>query len=328
MDAVDVELDRLQRALGEPAVIETGRCISTPTGGAAPGVNQRWVNVVGGAELLPLSIDAWSVGVGDTVIIARSPLAGGLIIGAVAAASRRLPGEGTVTAASGGNVTVAVGTASYTGRFLTSYVPTIGDKVNMKWDADAGLVILGDYGTVAPPVPPPPPPLPPVQAPAAPPPPATGTARFPAVDSVSWRGGKWRTDSNVVAQSDWGGWGDNNGAWFYGSGPTDQLAGATITRCQIRIHRQPGGVWGGQTVHLYRHTDRNRPGGDVSRVQGPWDASVAIDEAIWVDLPADAGQAIVDSGGGVGITGAPYVVLYPAGSDPESGLLSMDWRRP
>lgn len=328
MDLVDVERDRIQRARAAPGATETGRIIDTPEGSAAPADHQRWVNVVGGAELIPVALGAWFVGVGDTVIIARSPLAGALILDGLQAATRRLPAEATVTASDTTTVTVLDTTGvTYTGRFLASYVPQVDDLVALLWSPDGGLVVLGEYGDLMQAAPPP------VVDPFTPPPPftpgvsSTGTTTFPAVQSSSFRNGAWRGDTNNVAQDDYGGWGTNNGAWFYGTGPTDRLAGATITALSIRISRRPGGDYAAQTAHLYKHDSRTRPGGDVGRSAGPVDVSIGIGETTWVDLPPDWGQSIVNGGGGIGITGPPYVVLTGVPDDPESGLLSMDWTR-
>ena len=321
-----MELQRAQRARAAPAPVETGRIIDTPAGSPPPGAYQRWVNVVGGAELIPVALGAWFTGVGDTVIIVRSALAGAVIVDGVQASSRRLPGEGVVTASTGTTVTVTAAGVTYVGRYLSSYVPQVNDPVALKWDPDSGLIVLGEFGgTVQ--ATPPPEPGPYVPAPVAPPVNTTGTVTFPTAQSSSFRGGKWRTDTTNVVQFDYGGWGDNHGAWFYGSTPTDRLAGATITKCAVQVTRRPGGDYAPQPAHLHLHTSRTRPGGDVTRTAGPVDVTLGIGETKWVDLPTEWGQVIVDTGGGIGITGSPYVVLTGVPDDPVSGLLSMNWTR-
>lgn len=85
---------------------------------------------------------------------------------------------------------------------------------------------------------------------------------------------------------------------------------------------------GAATANFHRHTSDYRPGGDVSRVASGTNAPLSIGLATWVNLPASWGQAIVDSGGGIGISGADYVVLEGVSTFAESGLLALDWTRP
>lgn len=302
-----------QRASGRPS-LEVGLVTAAPSGGRV------MVNSSGATENVSLA-QYLDVTVADRVLIAREGAAAWVV---AKVGGRSLPPKGTVTSAPpGSQITVSAAGVSYTLPFLGSYTPVVNDSVAIMWGASGeGGVVLGKCGTIAAPAAP--------AAPSTPPPPppmaSSGTARISATDSCQYRGGQWGAagDRNVY-QGNWG-WGDNTGAWFYGNTPHDTLAGRTITGLRVRVSRRSGGVYGAQAAHLYRHTSTSRPGGDVSRVDGPTDVSIGIGESAWVNLPAAWGQAIVDSGGGIGVAGSPYVVLNGIDADPESGLLELDWR--
>ena len=167
--------------------------------------------------------------------------------------------------------------------------------------------------------------------PPAPPlaPPSSGSSTFAAIEARSFRNGIWRTDTGSVVQGDWTpSFGTNSGAWFYGGGPLATLAGATVIGCAIRLLRGTGGTYSPQTTHLYRHSANELPVVDVIRVDGPIDVNLDIEQELWVDLPTGWGQALVDSGGGIGTFGvSPYVILSGLDADPQSGLLRIDWTR-
>jgi len=287
------------------------------------------VNSTGTQELVrtPLGLQ---LNKGDTVLLLRGTSKRCWIV-AKLAASRQLPNFGLVTIATGGSNTITVSYALGTSTvivvlpFIASYVPSVGDTVRIIWEPTGGGYVIGKLGTV--PLPPPIIDYNPLVL--APPPPSgtTGTDTFPAQDAISFRNGKWRSDSGDVVQSDWGGWGDNYGSWFYGNEPSNYLTGATITRLRIRVRRKSGGVYGAQTVHFIRHNSRTRPGGNVDYVSENVDAGVDIGQTVDVDLPISWGQDIVDNGGGISIANAPYVVLAGINEMSDSGLLMMDWSR-
>lgn len=237
-----------------------------------------------------------------------------------------LPVEGTVTAAPAGSDTITVDAAGteYVVTFLDSYVPTVGDRVGLLWQGAQGRV-LGKVGVtpsveIAPPA-------------TAPPPGAATTGTLPviATDSATYSGGLYgwnaRYGQNVYQGdgSPWGGPPTNAGAWFYGAGAS-QLAGSTVTGVQFRLPaRNTAGASGTGTVHLYLHTSPTRPGGDVTRVDGPFDVSSAA-AGSYVTLPTGWGGVLV-AGGGISITGNPYMGFRGRGEDPASGQLSLTWQR-
>jgi hypothetical protein len=112
-----------------------------------------------------------------------------------------------------------------------------------------------------------------------------------------------------------------------------ELAGATITRVRFRVpqRRTVGSYNSALTLHLYAHTSPGRPGGDVTRVSGPTDWSVP---AGWnpspgdgfIDLPTSIASTLI-AGGGISISGDPYLSFVGKPSDPASGQLLIDWNR-
>lgn len=252
-----------------------------------------------------------------------------LVLGRVGQAG---PTEGSVTAAPSGSdtITVTAGSTSYTVTFLASYTPVVGDRVRLFWQGGAGTA-LGKVGITPAPVPTP--------AATAPPPAAasSGTLPVPANDSATFSAGygwnaAYKQNAYQGDGSPWGGPSVNNGAWFYGDAAA-QLAGATITAVAFRVPSRTSGGYSsaGSTMHLYLHTSPTRPGGDVSRIDGPVDFAVpaGYGGGDWVALPASWGSTLV-AGGGISITGGPYTGFVGCRgdrSDPASGQLNLTWTR-
>lgn len=156
--------------------------------------------------------------------------------------------------------------------------------------------------------------------------PPIGTNYIPALLSSSWRNG-WRIEAEVI-QGVGGTYPISTGSWFYGSTPKAMFEGYTVTGLQVKLTRATGGVDGPQTVHLYLHSSINRDeNSDVTRSLGPIDATLAIGESAWITLPNAWGQAIISSGGGLSISGSPYVILEGTVKNPDSGTLRIDWSR-
>lgn len=271
---------------------------------------------------------------GDTVAVIRAPFGNVAVARISGTDPTPLPLTGVVTSSASGVVNLSTSIGAVASKTLVSV--TVGDTVELLWrDSPDGPVplVLGKALTTTSPPPAPviPEPTPPI--PDGPPPPpshsASGTSHFSAVWAGSFRGGKWRTDSGVVAQADWGGYGINYGSWFYGGGPRAELAGATITGCRIQIRRRAGGNSAPQTVQLWRHGHDTRPAGDVTRIaDGPYPGTVAIGQTTWIALPAAWGQVLVDTPHGFSISGPDYVVLDGIDAFRESGMVALDWTRP
>lgn len=239
------------------------------------------------------------------------------------------PLTGTVNgSASGGKVPISTSAGVLFCRYVGT-VPATGSLVRLDWAATEPWIWPTAAAIVPPPVTPPTPPAPP---PPPDPGPTTGTLSLPAVASSTWRSdsgwGRWGT---ALRQFRYGSEAESHGAWFYGS-TARQLAGRTITAARIYLPAREGvGSYNAAlAARLYRHTSDSQPAGDVSRVAGPESrtlAPIGNGATGWVDLPAAWGQAIVDSGGGVGISGSPYLGLVGVSADAQSGLIQLDWRR-
>jgi hypothetical protein len=239
-----------------------------------------------------------------------------------------LPIEGIVTAAPGGSdtITVTADEVDYTVTFASDLTPTIGDRMRLLWQGGTGTAVckVGITPTAAPP-----------PSPTAPPPGAATTGVHPVVatDSGTYSiGYGWNSYfKQNIYQGDGSTWGapvSNSGAWFYGSG-ANQINGSTVTGIQFRLpaRNSAGASSAAGTVHIYLHNSPSKPGGDVTRVQGPTDVVVASGSPGGnIALPVSWGQTLID-GGGISITGSPYMGFRGRGEDPESGKLLLTWQR-
>lgn len=235
------------------------------------------------------------------------------------------PGQATVLTVPASSPTITVTGSDgnvYTATFVASYTPTVGDPVILSWNAAVPSVV-GKITTTAAPLPPPPPVTAPPSAA------QTGSTPYPASDSDTyWPAGGWGSwagGGSHVHQGNYGS-GQLYGAWFY-AGSTAQLAGKTITGIHFTLGaRRPVGASSSPvTLHLYAHSSPNKPGGDVSRVAGPFDITVQPGQQLTTyDLPLSFAPAL-QGGGGIAIAGDPYAGIAGVRVQPESGLLKMDW---
>lgn len=273
--------------------------------------------------------DTVYAGAGEAVIVAqitkKDAPTQNVVVCRVGAAG---PREATVTAAPGGSdtITVTVGSTDYLATFLSSYTPTVGDRVRMLWHG-MDATVAGKVGIT---------PVPAAPGPTTPPPPppvSSGTFDRACTDSATYSAGYgWNAyyGQNLYQGngSAWGAPSANAGSWFY-SGAFAELAGATYTRVQIRLPaRKSGGNYNSPaTVHVYIHNSPTRPGGDVNRVAGPYDLTIPAGYGGGlVDLPVSTAPLLVNNGG-VSISGDPYLGLKGKTEDPSSGQILIDWRR-
>lgn len=214
--------------------------------------------------------------------------------------------------------------------FLTGYPTTVGDPV-MVLVCDGRGVVLGRKQPGAASVVPTPNP----SAPLPPAPPRrrqTGTDTINAVESGSFQPGfGWDYAGDRVMQWQNGSNRENRGAWFYGWRP-EQFRGRTIRTAQLRLgpRLRVGAYDVPLTLHIYRHTNRTRPAGDVTRVGSPTDVTIpanSTDRDRWVDIPVADVQAIVDNGGGLAILGSPHGGVEGIETFPTSGQLRFNWER-
>ena len=238
------------------------------------------------------------------------------------------PREATVTAAPGGSdtITATANGTDYTVTFLASYTPTVGDRVRLLWQGRDGTVLnkvgvtpapggATGGGTAPPPAPK-----------------GSGTSNGVATDTGTWSSAygwdNWAGGGGKVYQGGSAYGASNNGAWFY-SGAFAELAGANITRLQFRIPARlsVGSYNTGQTLHLYAHTSPTKPGGDVNRTAGPFDVFVPAGFAGGYADIDPAAAAVLIAGGGISISGEPYMGFYGKPQDPASGQIKIDWNR-
>ncbi|MDF9748621.1 hypothetical protein [Arthrobacter sp. ES3-54] len=218
-------------------------------------------------------------------------------------------------------LTGADGITYTTSRFSGSYM--VGDPVYVAWDA-AAPIILGKLPSITP--------TPPTRTPVeASPITPTGTARAAAGKTNTWWGpggwGSWAESKQGGEQVYSGTWAGSTvtGSWFYGAAFTN-LGSKTITEIRFRLPKRLNiGGSGSATVHLYAHTSKYQPGGDVNRTVGPWDVTVTQGQgAHWITLPLTFAP-VLKAGGGISITGDPYVGFDGRLKDPQSGRIEMDW---
>ena len=239
------------------------------------------------------------------------------------------PTTGTTTAAaSGGRQSVLAGGVTYSAIYIGTAVGS-GVLVSLLWQGLEPIIIGQASGT------------PTGSAvsntdPTAPQIIGSGTLNVAAIDSGSYRsvdGWGTRTSRPVstaaVLQYTYTGSNPYSGAWFYGNRAA-QLAGATISAVRLYLPSRLviGSYNSSLSAHLYLHTASGKPAGDVTRTLGPSDQTLTGTPSTlgWVALPLTWAPTLV-AGGGVGISGTPYLGVVGIDADPASGQLAFDWSR-
>jgi len=272
-------------------------------------LDARWSNSVSPQQDGPIVVDLTDNGDGQSSALVLTGYS-----------DQPRPATGTVLSVGVTEIvlTGADGITYTTSRFSGSYM--VGDPVYVAWDA-AQPIILGKLPSITP-------------TPSAPPPVAAtpvkqaGTAKGAAGKSNAWWGpggwGSWAGGGEQVFSGSYGA-GPVTGAWFYGAAFTN-LGSKTITEIRFRLPQRLNiGSSGSATVHLYAHTSKYQPGGDVTRTVGPFDVTVSQAQgAHWITLPLTFAP-VLKAGGGISITGDPYVGFDGRLRDPQSGRIEMDW---
>lgn len=281
-----------------------------------------WANV-GGNLLDPRWLDPIQPKQGGKIVVGLISDGRGqssaLVLGGYTDQPRPSTGTVLVVGASEIVFTGEDGTVYTTDRFIGTYA--VSDLIYITWDA-ATPTIIGKIPTIT--VTPPPGLVP--EAPTA----ASGDTKLIAAASDTfgvggW--GRWATSQNGgedVYAGTWYGY-TLTGSWFYGP-PKPELAGKTVNRIEFRLpQRLIVGASGSATVHIYAHTSSSRPGGDVSRVVGPFDVVVGHGSGpVLVELPLTF-ASVLAAGGGISIAGDPYVGFASRLDDAESGKITMYW---
>lgn len=228
---------------------------------------------------------------------------------------------GQVTAATAGakSITVQLDGTAVVVPVLAGTTYTVGQTVLVARDGRQAGYVLGAIGQ---------PPAPPADDPTIvkpPPPPnqaepGTAAKRYTKtlvpVSTGTWRGGRWRDTRNLY-QGDWGGWGINLGAAFYGS----QLSGlralaGTPRSAVLNYTRTSGGVFAAQAPTFWTLAQKTRPSGGPTRQSSAVGTAVTTAgpgrRASWAVPPAMLDDLLAGTSGGLGIyvgTADPYVVL-------------------
>lgn len=326
----DFALIRDAGSLPQQIAARTGRPRATLDRGqitAIDSLGNVTVNL-GGIDRAATSMVAIPLAVGDTVRVLRQG-SDTLIVGP--AVTSTLPTRGTVALVPSNSYTIRVTTSigAVDAQFPASYTPTVGDTVLLLWDGTTPVAVSqGKTGAPSsqpartPPATPDPPPA------AA----TSGTRTFTATGSGTWRAGEgWRRDNNgnVIQGTAPGVTGLNNGAWFYNGKIRSTLAGATVQSAKVWLGRVQGGNYGPQGVTIFRVTQARRPAGNVT-----YDASLSllvnldVGDRGWYPLPATMAQALVDSGGSLGVQAtSPYVRLLGVPNTGRAGAVRITWSK-
>jgi hypothetical protein len=286
-----------------------------------------WPNVlVGGVMQFAYWNDHVYALKGEAVTVARevdpSGIARNTVIGRI---GRPGADTGTVLTVESNYLLVSVGADEVRARFDPDKTYTPGDVVALDWKGSTitALFVVTDYVPPAP-----------VSPPTIAPPSVNNTGELSvfATDSGTWvpslgYWNVWAAKNQNVYTGTYAGY-TMFGAWFF-NGATRQLAGAGITRVRFRVPKRfsVGAYNSTGTLHIYVHTNDGRPGGDVSRVTGPYDVDIPPNfQGGFVDLPLAAGDQL-KNGGGISIAGSPYMGFQGKAEDPASGQLLIGWSR-
>jgi hypothetical protein len=162
----------------------------------------------------------------------------------------------------------------------------------------------------------------------------TGVTLVPPTETRSYRSSfsvGWRFEDDDVYHGQYGGYGNNIGAVFYGGRPR-ALAGATVQGATVRLRADQIGAYPPAATTMRLMTESARPGGAptlTSTTPGPA-LLQGQTESGW-PVPVAWAQALVDgSAGGIAFYaagGTPYVRYAGRTRWSPAFTLSINWRR-
>ena len=242
-----------------------------------------------------------------------------LVLGPVSTTQSPLTGTIAGTPA-GGRVAVLAGGVTYQATYIGT-PPAVSTLVELAWQGSSPIMLGTTVAAGATVIYPPTDPQPPIQV-------TSGTLNVPITQDGDYATpGGWKPFGLPFMQGTRLGT-VHSGSYFYGS-QASMLAGATIDSIRLRLGpRSDGGAT--SNVHVYIHTSSTLPtGADVTRILGPYDFSIPAGFAGgWIGTLPAAAYAPLIAGGGISITGDPYMAFFSLGqNDPAAGLLAIDWRR-
>lgn len=163
-------------------------------------------------------------------------------------------------------------------------------------------------------------------------PPSSGRTIISPVQTGSWTGARWRTDTFDTIQGAIGGSGNHTGVAFYGNKPRS-LGGATVTDAWIRLRRdKKGGTNKAKDTTLWLVTESTRPAGAPTRTLSTDGPNLNLKEVRdKVAIPNAWAQAMVNgTAGGLAVyrsTGVPYVIMEGRGGWGPAWTLVISWKR-
>lgn len=270
------------------------------------GVDFTNLPVLGGQSLIP----------GQTVNVLR--LLGQYVVLGFASADVQ-PVQGTVTATGTGVCQVAVsyssGPRALSCPWVTSYTPTIGDVVLLRWVSGTAVV----QGKLSQPLPTA---LTPPYVPTPPPPalpsgtsgvsifPAFFTGSSPLTDQINWAPGALTADAVTV------------GAWFYGSTVADSMVGRILDPARPPEFYFPHGL--APDGFEFSWVTATYPG---EQSFGGAGVGMPTWQPGWVPADVSSVENIVNSRGsfGIGPLSGSKAFMPGINEDPLSGALRIYW---
>jgi hypothetical protein len=159
---------------------------------------------------------------------------------------------------------------------------------------------------------------------------ASGRLAVAPVETRSWTGAAWRSDTDDVRQGEYGGATNHTGCAFYGTSLAG-LAGATVTAARVHVRRISGGSLAAQTTTLWTVTEATRPVGAPSLVDSATGPALAVGDWTVFTIPTGWAQDLADGVvGGLGLcsaSGTPYVRTAGQSVWGPAWTLVIDWAR-
>jgi hypothetical protein len=159
----------------------------------------------------------------------------------------------------------------------------------------------------------------------------SGVLTCSPVETRSYRGSAWRTDTDDIVQGIQGSAGNSTGCAFYGTKPAS-LTGATVTGATVRIRRpNRSGIATALPLTLALVTETIRPAGAPTLTLTAAGPSVAWGQETVHTLTTSWAQAMVNgTAGGLAVfdsDGDPFVVLSGRGDYGPAFTMMISWTR-
>lgn len=289
----------------------------------------NWYFLSGGQAVAAVFTDQLVPYQGAPVVaILRTP-AKGLSTAWVVGITREEPnrgGTGKILVVNGDGVTVSceVEGKAVTAKRMAHYTPVVNDTCIVHWVAGQAYA-MGKIASPPPVITAPPAVVAPPRAA-----PITGTFKAAAQNSGTWTSGyNWNSYFGQNVYSGSGYVPPSSGHWFY-NGATKGLADkGTITSVKFYLpaRKQAGNYNATAAVKFYRHSTNVKGSGVPVLTTGPHTVNVAPGwGGGYITLPQSFGVAL-KGGGGISISGDPYVGFTGISGAANSGHLIITWKK-